>query len=151
MLAGAANAAPGMLRDQFGNSDGLVNYKGMPVLAIVVTTRKLRWIGRWEEALRAEIPQLTSIRIADVSDEPPPDYAAVAELLLKHAPAGISVLIDLQNLWAKSHALDTDEPCLVIFDADQNLVAKFRGRPKAKLVNEVLAALRPYYPLAKES
>jgi len=141
-----AAVAPPALPDQFGESHSLHDFAGKPVLAIVASRRKLRWIGKWEEALRPELPQLNSIRIADITDEPRPAETKVAELLQQRAPANISILIDLQNHWATTYELDTGEPCLVLFDSEHKVVAKFRGRPKGELVNEVLRVLREYFP-----
>ena len=142
---------PPPLKDQYGHGAALTDYSGEPVLAIVVSTRKLRWIGQWEAALRAEIPQLVSVRVADVTDEPRPGYEQVAEALRRRVPEDVSVLIDTQNLWATSFELDTSEPCLVLFDRDHNVVAKFRGRPKGELVDGVMAAGREFFGTAVES
>jgi hypothetical protein len=142
---------PPMLQDQYGQTSGLGDYTGEAVLAIVTTPRKLRWIGKWEEAIRADIPGLRSIRITDVTDRPAPDYQKVADMLRKKVPQDISVLIDLQSHWASHYILDTSEPCLVLFDSNHYVVAKFRGRPKGELVNDVLNVLRDYFPAADES
>ena len=142
---------PPMLKDQYGQNGGLGDYTGQAVLAIVATPRKLRWIGKWEETIRAEIPGLISIRIADVSEQPPPDPNKVADMLRKRVPEDISVLIDLQRHWASHYTLETNEPCLVLFDSDHEVVAKFRGRPKGELVNDVMNTLRDYFPAADES
>jgi hypothetical protein len=152
LFAAAATAAPPpVLQDQFGNSGSLEDFAGLPVLAIVASRRKLPWIGRWEATIRPELPQLNSIRIADITDEPRPSEAKVAEMLRKRAPEHVSILIDLQNEWASAYELDTTEPCLVLFDSEHKVVAKFRGRSKGELVNEVLAVLRTYFPAATES
>jgi hypothetical protein len=143
--------APPMLQDQYGQNGGLGDYTGEAVLAIVATPRKLRWIGQWEATIRAEMPGLMSIRIADVTDRPTPNYKKVADILRKRVPEDVSVLIDLQNQWANNYILETSEPCLVLFDSDHNVVAKFRGRPKGKLVDDVIDTLRDYFPAADES
>jgi hypothetical protein len=145
----ADSASP--LQDQYGKPGELSDFSGEAVLAIVVSTRKMVWIGRWEEAIRAELPGLVSIRVADVSDQPPPSYSDVAKILRKRAPEDVSVLIDMQNLWAKNYDLDTSETCLVLFDANHNVVAKFRGRPKGELVEEVMDALRDYFPATTQT
>jgi hypothetical protein len=148
---GAAAATPSALQDQYGSNGSLSDFAGQPVLAIVTSRRKLPWIGRWEKTIRPELPQLNSIRIADITDEPRPTEARVAEMLRKRAPENVSILIDLQNQWASIYELDTTEPCLVLFDSDHKVVAKFRGRPKGELVNEVMTALRNYFPAAAGS
>jgi hypothetical protein len=147
----AGAATPPALQDQFGISGSLSDFVGQPVLAIVASRRKLPWMGRWEKTIRPELPQLNSIRIADITDEPRPTEARVAEMLRKRAPENVSILIDLQNQWASIYELDTTEPCLVLFDSDHKVVAKFRGRPKGELVNEVMTALRTYFPATAES
>jgi hypothetical protein len=149
--AAATAEPPPALQDQFGDSTSLNDFSGQAVLAITASSRKLRWIGRWERTIRAELPELVSIRIADITDEPRPTEAKVAEMLRKRAPENISILIDLQNYWASTYELDTSEPCLVLFDSEHNVIAKFRGRPKGELVDEVMTALRIYFPVAAES
>lgn len=141
-----ASAVPPALPDQFGINHELSEFSGQPVLVIVASRRKLRWIGKWEEALRPELPQLNSIRIADINDDPRPELSQVAGLLQKRAPADVSILIDLQNHWATEYELDTKEPCLILFDKEHKVVTRFRGRPKGKLVNEVMLVLREYFP-----
>ena len=86
-----------------------------------------------------------------MSDEPPPSYSDVADILRKRAPEGVSVLIDLQNRWAKNYDLDTSETCLVLFDSNHDVVAKFRGRPKGELVEEVMDALRDFFPATTQT
>ena len=147
----ADTVAPPPLQDQFGSSGSLNDFAGQPVLIIVASRRKLPWIGRWEKTIRPELPQLNSIRIADITDEPRPTEARVAEMLRKRAPENVSILIDLQNQWASIYELDTTEPCLLLFDSDHKVVAKFRGRPKGELVNEVMTALRNFFPVAAGS
>lgn len=149
--ASLAAATPPPLTDQYGDTDALNNYKNAPVLAIVVNVRKLRWVGRWEESLRSSLPNLESIRIADITDEPPPTVEKVIDLLQTRVPPGVPVLIDMDNSWANTYSLDTNEPCLLLFDADQQLVSVFRGRPKGALLEEVLNALADYFPAEKQT
>lgn len=103
--AAASAEPPPVLQDQFGNSGSLNDYSGQAILAITASSRKLRWIGRWERTLRAELPELVSIRIADITDEPRPAEAKVAEMLRKRVPENVSILIDLQNNWASTYEL----------------------------------------------
>jgi hypothetical protein len=136
------------LPDQYGVSSSLNDYAGQPVLVIVASGRKLRWIGQWEKTLRAKIPELVSLRVADITDDPRPAETEVAAVLRDRAPPGISILIDMQNQWATNYQLDTGEPCLVLFDREHNVVTKFRGRPRDPLFSEVIAALRLHFPAA---
>ncbi len=147
----AGAASPSALQDQYGINGSLSDFTGQPVLAIITSRRKLPWMGRWEKAIRPELPQLNSIRIADITDKPQPTEARIAEMLRKRAPENVSILIDLQNQWASIYELDTTEPCLVLFNSDHKVVAKFRGRPKGELMNEVMTALRSYFPAVTES
>lgn len=138
-------AQPIVLPDQHGELISLADYQALhpdqAVLAIVVTGRKLRLVKGWEEGLRESYPQLVSIRVADIKDEPRPSQDQVAEKLRKRAPENVSILIDLENRWATDYGLDTEEPCLLLFDADGQLVAQFRGRASKARLNEVSAAL----------
>ena len=142
----AAIAAPPALPDQFGGSASLNDYSGQPVLVIVASDRKLRWIGQWEKTIRAKIPELVSLRVADITADPKPAITEVAAALRERAPPGISILIDMQNQWATNFQLDTGEPCLVLLDGEHDVVAKFRGRPRDPLFTEVITELNLYFP-----
>ena len=72
LLAIGAWAQPPALTDQYGNNGSLNDYSGQTVLAIVASGRKLRQIKGWEEGLRKDYPQLVSLRVADITDEPRP-------------------------------------------------------------------------------
>ena len=146
LFAISAWAQPPALTDQYGNTASLDDYSGQPVLALVASGRKLRQIKGWEEGLRDDFPQLVSMRVADVTDEPRPSYDQVAKKLRKRAPEGVSISIDLENRWATEYALDTREPCLLLFDAQGNLMAQFRGRANKTRLAEVSAALARVVP-----
>lgn len=143
--ATAVAAQPPALPDQYDTDIGLEEYSGEAVLAIVVSARKLRHIERWEKKLRAELPQLRSLRVADIDEHPTPSQAEVATKLRERVPEGVSIQIDLQGLWAKHYALDTREPCLLLFDSAHNVVARYRGRAREALLGEVVLALQPYF------
>ena len=55
-------------------------------------------------------------------------------------------MIDLDNEWATEYALDTSEPCLLLFDAQGNVMAQFRGRANKTRLAEVSAALARVAP-----
>jgi peroxiredoxin len=145
LLAGSllAQAAPGPLPDQNNKTISLADYRNQPVVVIVVSGRKLRHVKKWEEGLRAVYPELTTVRIADINDEPRPTQEQVADKLRKRAPADVSIMIDLNNIWANEYQLDTSEPCLLLFDDTGQLVAEFRGRANQTRLAEVTAALTP--------
>lgn len=145
-----ALAAPPPLPDQHGEPSGLADFTGQAVLAIVVTGRKLRQIERWEQQLRPDFPSLTSIRVADITEEPRPPMQQVADKISARAPDNVSILIDMENQWATEYDLDTDEPCLLLFDADHQVIGRFRGRAKKARVQEVAEQLTIHMPAAKE-
>jgi hypothetical protein len=67
-------------------------------------------------------------------------------MLQRRAPENASILIDLNNSWASHFELDTAEPCLLLLNSQHEIVARFRGRPKKKLVEDVLTASQEYFP-----
>jgi hypothetical protein len=138
-----AQAAPGPLPDQNNKTVSLADYRNQPVVAIVVSGRKLRHVKKWEEGLRAVYPDLTTVRVADINEEPRPTQEQVAEKLRKRAPADVSIMIDLNNIWANEYQLDTSEPCLLLFDDTGQLIAEFRGRANQTRIAEVTSALTP--------
>ena len=145
LWATAATSAPPKLPDQFGELYDLSAYTSEPVVLIFAPTRKLRWIGKWEKALRAELPELKSLRIADIRDEPKPDIDDVAATLKKRAPKDVSILIDIDNLWATIYQLDTEEPNVVLLNSNHEVVEIFRGRPKRDLLSRTLITVTPYF------
>jgi hypothetical protein len=136
------------LTDQYNQAYNLVHAEGQPVLVIVADARKLRWIGRWEEKLRKTMPELSSYRVAGVLDTPPPTYAEVAAVLQRWVPPEVPIAIDLNNNWADQYDLDIAEPCLLLLDANNTVIAQWRGRPRKALVAAVLTDLAPYFPTA---
>jgi len=146
LLAGPPGAtagnAPPALPAHGGGTVALDDYARAPVLVIVVNARRLRHVQRWEESLRAELPDLQSMRIADVGQEPKPALTDVVRKLAKRVPPEVSIAIDLDNVWADRFGLDTREPCLLLFDADRQLVASWRGRARGAVVDEVLSGIQ---------
>jgi hypothetical protein len=139
------------LTDQYGLNYSFVPVSGEAVLVIVADARKLRWLGRWEAKLRQSLPELNSYRVAGVLDTPTPTYDEVAAVLQRWVPPEVPIAIDLNNTWATRYQLDIAEPCLLLLDGQQNVVAQWRGRPKKALVNEVVTTLQPYFPFAAAS
>ena len=141
-----AHAAPAALPDQNDQLLSLADYPNQTVLAIVVSGRKLRHIKKWEEGIRKVYPQLTSVRVADITDDPRPSQEQVAEKLRKRAPADVRIIIDMENLWATEYELDTSEPCLLLFDDNGQVIAQFRGRANKDRLNEVMLVLADIFP-----
>ena len=148
LLAGGlvAHGAPAPLPDQNDQLLSLADYPNQTVLAIVVSGRKLRHIKKWEEGIRKVYPQLTSVRVADITDDPRPSQEQVAEKLRKRAPADVRIMIDMDNLWATEYELDTSEPCLLLFDDNGQIIAQFRGRANKDRLNEVMLVLADIFP-----
>jgi hypothetical protein len=121
------------LKDQFGASHSLEEHAGQVQLAIVVSAKKLRRLKPWEQQLRQQYPDLPLLRIADVPQTAPTDYALVAEKLRKRLPEDVWVLIDLDSVWARRYELDTAVPNLLLFDAQGKLLQIHRGLYKPDL------------------
>lgn len=150
LAASTAWATPEALPDQFGNlisvADAHASAPDSILIVIVVSGRKLRLVKRWEEGLRQTNPNLISMRIADITDEPRPTHEQVAEKLRKRAPQGVSILIDLENQWANEFELDTNEPCLLLLDKNNQVVATFRGRANKDRLAEFSNLLEKWMP-----
>ena len=132
---------PGPLPDQYGAEIMAPAERNQPLLVIVTQARKARHIERWEQALRKTHPELLSMRVADITGNPKPGIKRVSQKLRQQAPAEVSILIDKDNLWAQTYDLDTREPCLLIFDPQNHLTARLRGRANKKNVAAVIEAL----------
>ena len=75
----------------------------------------------------------------------------VEGVLKRHVPKGVSVYIDPENTWQKEYKLNLDDPNVLIFDADHNLVKTFRGKPDDEaLLEGVIAEAEKYFPQAAE-
>lgn len=127
------------LVDQYGAEDRLVDHLGRPVVVIVVTARRLRNLKAWERDLRARFDDLDIVRIADVPADSNASLNDVAERLRERVPDGVSVLIDMDRLWATALALDTSRPNLLLFGPDGALRSAHHGKHDEDLAIEVLA------------
>lgn len=145
LLASATSPGPvpPPLRDQMDRPDSLAAHAGKPVVAFVVTVKKLRGLRGWEEDLRKRFDAVDYLRIADVPKEPPTTHQRVAEKLRERVPKGIAVSIDVENVWASAFGLDTREMNVLVFDREQRLVARFRGRRDRALIDKVAEAVAP--------
>jgi len=147
LLAGAvvAGSAGGIdavrsteLEDQHGNSDSLAAHRGEVVVVMVVTARRLRNLKPWERELRERFDRLVYLRIADVPSDSPADTESVAAKLQERVPDDVSVLIDMERIWATALDLDTDRPNLLLIDRDGELVTSIRGLCVPELVQPLV-------------
>jgi hypothetical protein len=134
------------LRDQFGKADSLNRRRGAPVVAVIVSVRRLAMIERWERDLSERVPGIRFLNVADLPGDAPVDLQRTAATLRKRVPPGIAVLMDPARQWATAFALDTTLPNLLVFDAQGRLAARFRGRWTAALAAEVAKAIPPGEP-----
>jgi hypothetical protein len=139
--AWAANHPP-PLRDQLGREVSLASHLGEPVIALVVTAKRLRSLRGFEIELRKRAPGVSFLRVADVPAEPTVEYESVARKLRGRVPAEAAIGIDLQREWAATFELETSEVNALVFTADGELAARFRGRRSEALLDEVAAAAR---------
>lgn len=143
-VAGAAEpdtAELPQLVDQFGQPVALDRDTGEVQVAIVVSAKKLRRIKAWEKALRKEFPDISVVRVADVPQSSPTDYAKVAEKLRKRLPEDVPVGIDLAGEWASALDLDTSVPNVLVFDAAGELAFRQSGMYKKALYPPLQDAL----------
>ena len=135
--AGMAALSDAQLPDQRGGRDSLAAHRGNPVVVVVVDARRLGTVRRWEQDLLTRFPKLHVLTVADVNEKQPTTVERVAEVLGRRVPAEVTVLIDIERLWAHELGLDTSAPNLVVFAPDGTLVAQFRGRWSPELAAEV--------------
>jgi hypothetical protein len=136
---GALGAA--RMPDQHGGSDSLDAHRGHPVVAMVVDARRLGSVRRWAEELVPAFPAVHFLTVADVNEPRPVSVERVAEVLARRVPPEATVLIDMQRAWAAEFTLDTAQPNLVVFGAQGEVVARFRGRWSASLAADVRRTL----------
>jgi hypothetical protein len=140
MLAASGGLSPlsgAQMPDQHGGRDSLAAHRGNQVIVVVVDARRLGTVRRWEQDLMTRFPKLHILTVADVNEKRPTTVERVASVLNRRVPAEVTVLIDMERLWAREFELDTSAPNLVVFAPDGTLVARFRGRWTAELATEV--------------
>jgi hypothetical protein len=136
-------AAPAALRDQFGRVDSLAAHGGAPLVAMVVTARRLRALKGWEIDLRRRFEGLTFLRVVEVPAQPPVTFEDVARKLRDRVPREVPILVDLDRTWAAAYGLDDGEVNLLIFDARGRLVSRFRVERNAASLAVVAHVLAP--------
>ena len=131
------------LRDQYGNADSLAAHRGAPVVAVIVSVKRLSMIERWERELSRKVPGVQFLNVSDLPPDVAVDLERTAATLRKRVPTGVKVLIDATRQWATVLGLNTDVPNLLVFDASGQLRQRYRGRWTAALGTEVAAAVAP--------
>lgn len=139
----AGRLAQREFRDQYGSVDSLARWRGAPVIAVVVSVKRLAMIEKWERDLSERVPGIRFINVADLPADVPVDPERTALTLRNRVPPGVKVLMDPAREWATTYALDTALPNLLVFDAAGQLTARFRGRWTAGLAVQVAAAIPP--------
>lgn len=146
-LRAAALAA--RLRDQHGRPGGFEPTGGHPTAVFVVSASRLKRLRDWEAGLRRRFEGLRFVRVADVPPaRPPARYEDVAGRLREHVPREVSVLIDLDRVWATGFGLDTQQVNLLVFDAAGRLVGQLAGSPTPELLARAAALVEPPAPRA---
>lgn len=140
-MVGMATLSQQQLPDLRGGTDSLAAHRGEPLVVVVVDARHLGTVRRWAEDLLTRYPKLQLLMVADVNEQRPTTQERVAEVLSRRVPPEARVLIDMNRLWAKQFGLDTAAPNLFLFDADGEVVGRFRGRWNEKLSAEVAGAV----------
>jgi hypothetical protein len=136
-----AGAGVPALKDQFGDPGGLDSQPAGVQVAIVVTAKRLRRIKPWEQALREVNKSVPLLRVADIPRNSPAEFETVAAKLRKRLPEDVTVLIDLDGVWARQFDLDVLVPNLLIFDPHGMLVATHSGMYKRARFEAFIADL----------
>lgn len=129
------------LRDQYGSTDSLAAYRGNVVVVMVVDAKRLRNLRPWARELRSQFETLNTILIAEVPVDPPTTYERVVEKLNERIPDDVSILIDMESLWAQTLDLDASRPNLLLVDRAGKLSATYRGKHEPGLAATVVKHL----------
>lgn len=134
-------AAAAEMRDQHGDPASVAELRGDETVVMVVTPRRLRTVRPWQRAIEKRHEGLATVLVADVPDDPPPEYDRVAAKLAQRVPEGVRVLIDMDRVWARELDLDTSKPNLLLLDRDGSLVASVAGRWSPELGETLFSAI----------
>jgi hypothetical protein len=85
--------------------------------------------------------------VADVPpSRPPARYEDVAKRLRKHVPAEVSVLIDVDRVWATGFGLDSRQVNLLVFDGTGRLAGQLAGGATPERLAQAIALVEPPAP-----
>lgn len=146
---GGAAALAATLRDQHGRPGGFEPAVQPATVVLVVSAARLKRIRDWETSLRRRFEDLRFVRVADVPpSRPPARYEDVAERLRRHVPPEVSVLVDMDRVWATAFELDTREVTLLVFDGQRGFAGQLSGRPTPERLARAFALVEPFFPPA---
>jgi hypothetical protein len=141
---GRAAALAARLRDQHGRPGGFEPAGRQATVVFVVSAARLKRLRDWEAPLRRRFEGLRFVRVADVPlSLPPGRYEDVAERLRRHVPPEVSVLIDVDRVWATGFEIDTREVNLLVFDEQGDLTGQISGRPTPERLARAVALVEP--------
>jgi hypothetical protein len=142
LLSQSATSLAGLqdiqLRDQNGDPDTLAAHRGRVVVVMVVDAKRLRNLRPWARELRERFDEIETMLIAEVPADPPTTYERVVGKLSERIPDDVSVLIDMERLWATTLDLETSRPNLLLVDRNGSLVASYFGSYDAGLAATVV-------------
>jgi len=148
-VAAEGQAAPlaARLRDQHGRLGGFEPDGRQATVVFVVSAARLKRLREWEASLRERFEGLRFVRVADVlPSRPPARYEDVAKRLRKHVPAGVSVLVDVDRVWATGFGLDSRQVNLLVFDRTGRLAGQLAGGPTPERLAQAVALVAPPAP-----
>lgn len=132
---------PPPLEDQNGRLDSLAAHHGRPVVLLAIDADHLRSLKGWEIDIRQHIDGLDFIRVVDIPQKPGTRPEGVARKLREKVPADVSVLIDMDGVWATVYGLDTQEMNVVLFDREGREVARMNGKREPALIERIAAEI----------
>jgi hypothetical protein len=147
-LASVATLAAGhpadavVLLDQHGKADSLGAHRGRRVIALIAQARRLRHLKGWEVQIREALEDPEAVDFLRVADVRPGRGTTRERVLAKldgRVPPEVSILIDLEGAWREGFGLDTQEPNVLLFDAQGRLVHRFLGRVSRRAAAQVAA------------
>lgn len=142
-----AAALSATLRDQHGRPGGFEPTGSRPAVVLVVSASRLKRLRDWEAGLRRRFEGLRFVRVADVPPaRPPARYEDVAGRLRERVPREVSVLIDLERVWATGFGLDTQQVNLLVFDAAGRLAGQLAGPPTPERLEQAVALVARLAP-----
>jgi len=149
---GRAAALAARLRDQHGRLGGFEPAGRQATVVFVVSAARLKRLREWEALLRKRFAGLRFVRVADVPpSRPPARYEDVAGRLRQHVPPEVSVLIDVDRVWATGFEIDAREVNLLVFDGTGRFAGQLCGSPTPERLARVVALVGPIAPPAPGS